>query len=71
MYLLLNFFYFNFQITCHDNKDGTVAVSYLPTAPGEYKISVRFGDKHIKGSPFLAKVIVYSQLFKNRDRHIS
>ncbi|GBP12229.1 Filamin-A [Eumeta japonica] len=44
------------EITCHDNKDGTVAVSYLPTAPGEYKISVRFGDKHIKGSPFVAKV---------------
>lgn len=45
-----------FQITCHDNKDGTVSVSYLPTAPGEYKVAVRFGDKHIKGSPFIAKV---------------
>ncbi|XP_045539697.1 filamin-A isoform X2 [Papilio machaon] len=44
------------EITCHDNKDGTVSVSYLPTAPGEYKVSVRFGDKHIKGSPFTAKV---------------
>ncbi|XP_028171584.1 filamin-A isoform X5 [Ostrinia furnacalis] len=44
------------EITCHDNKDGTVAVSYLPTAPGEYKVSIRFGDKHIKGSPFIAKV---------------
>jgi filamin len=31
-------------------------VSYLPTAPGEYKVSVRFGDKNIKGSPFFAKV---------------
>lgn len=49
-------FFSVFQITCHDNKDGTVAVSYLPTAPGEYKISVRFGDKHIKGSPYTAKV---------------
>lgn len=44
------------DITYHDNKDGTVSVSYLPTAPGEYKISVRFGDKNIKGSPFFAKV---------------
>ncbi|CAG5037509.1 unnamed protein product [Parnassius apollo] len=44
------------EITCHDNKDGTVSVSYLPTAPGEYKVSVRFGDRHIKGSPFTAKV---------------
>lgn len=44
------------DISYHDNKDGTVSVSYLPTAPGEYKISVRFGDKNIKGSPFFAKI---------------
>ena len=44
------------EISCHDNKDGTVSVSYLPTAPGEYKISVRFGDKHIRGSPYTAKI---------------
>lgn len=44
------------EISCHDNKDGTVAVSYLPTAPGEYKITVKFGDKHIKGSPYNTKV---------------
>ena len=30
------------DINCIDNKDGTVNVSYLPTAPGEYKISARF-----------------------------
>lgn len=46
------------QINYKDNKDGTVSVNYLPTAPGEYKISVRFGDKNIKGSPFFAKVKV-------------
>lgn len=39
-----------------DNKDGTVGVTYLPTAPGEYKITVRFGDKNITGSPFFAKI---------------
>lgn len=44
------------EIGCHDNKDGTVSVSYLPTAPGEYKISVKFGDKNIKGSPYSAKI---------------
>ncbi|KAG5671669.1 hypothetical protein PVAND_001857 [Polypedilum vanderplanki] len=44
------------EISYKDNKDGTVSVNYLPTAPGEYKISVRFGDKNIKGSPFFAKV---------------
>lgn len=44
------------EISCHDNKDGTVSVSYLPTAPGEYKISVKFSDKDIKGSPYNAKI---------------
>lgn len=44
------------EIGCVDNKDGTVSVSYLPTAPGEYKVGVKFADKHIKGSPFSAKI---------------
>jgi len=44
------------EISCHDNKDGTVTVSYLPTAPGEYKVAVKFGERHIKGSPYLAKI---------------
>ena len=44
------------EINCVDNKDGTVSVSYLPTAPGEYKIIAKFADKHIPGSPFTCKV---------------
>ncbi|XP_067915420.1 filamin-C isoform X2 [Heterodontus francisci] len=44
------------EITCKDNKDGTCTVSYLPTAPGDYNIIVRFDDKHIAGSPFTAKI---------------
>ena len=44
------------EINCHDNKDGTVAVNYLPAAPGEYKIIVKFAEKHIAGSPFTAKI---------------
>ncbi|XP_076669365.1 filamin-A-like isoform X2 [Andrena cerasifolii] len=44
------------EISCHDNNDGTVSVSYLPTASGEYKIAVKFGDKHINGSPYVAKI---------------
>jgi filamin len=44
------------EISCHDNKDGTVAVNYLPAAPGEYKIIVKFAGKDIKGSPFTAKI---------------
>uniref|UniRef100_A0A8C2I2K5 Filamin C, gamma b (actin binding protein 280) n=1 Tax=Cyprinus carpio TaxID=7962 RepID=A0A8C2I2K5_CYPCA len=41
---------------CKDNKDGTCTVSYLPTAPGDYNIIVKFDDKHIAGSPFTAKI---------------
>uniref|UniRef100_A0A4W5PNQ6 Filamin C n=1 Tax=Hucho hucho TaxID=62062 RepID=A0A4W5PNQ6_9TELE len=44
------------EITCKDNKDGTCTVSYLPTLPGDYKIIVKFDNKHIPGSPFTAKV---------------
>jgi len=44
------------DITCNDNKDGTVDVSYLPTAPGEYKITAMFADEHIPGSPFTCKI---------------
>lgn len=44
------------EITCKDNKDGTCTVSYLPTAPGDYSIIVKFDNKHIAGSPFTAKI---------------
>lgn len=44
------------QISYTDNKDGTISVSFLPTEAGDYNISVRFGDKHIAGSPFACKI---------------
>jgi filamin len=44
------------EIHCVDNKDGTCSVSYLPTAPGEYSVIIRFADQHIAGSPFTAKI---------------
>merc|ERR1712226_112951 len=39
-----------------DNNDGTCDVSYYPTAPGEYKIIVKFDDEHIPCSPFTAHI---------------
>ncbi|XP_024140416.1 filamin-C isoform X1 [Oryzias melastigma] len=44
------------EISCKDNKDGTCIVSYMPTAPGDYNIIVKFDDKHIAGSPFTARI---------------
>ena len=43
------------EITNH--QDGHMSVSYLPIAPGEYKIDVTWGDQHITGSPFTATVV--------------
>lgn len=44
------------DIKCHDNKDGTCSVQWIPPGPGEYKIHVKFAEKDIHGSPFTAKI---------------
>ncbi|KAM7537033.1 hypothetical protein Aperf_G00000060482 [Anoplocephala perfoliata] len=44
------------EIVCRYNKNGTCSASYLPLAPGEYTISIKFMDQHIQGSPFIANV---------------
>lgn len=44
------------DISCTDNQDGTCTVSYLPVLPGDYNILVKYNDKHIPGSPFMAKI---------------
>ncbi|XP_039204026.1 filamin-B isoform X4 [Crotalus tigris] len=44
------------EISCIDNKDGTCTVTYLPTLPGNYSILVKYNDKHIPGSPFVARI---------------
>uniref|UniRef100_A0A3B3C261 Filamin C, gamma a (actin binding protein 280) n=1 Tax=Oryzias melastigma TaxID=30732 RepID=A0A3B3C261_ORYME len=57
------------EITCKDNKDGTCTVSYLPTAPGDYNIIVKFDNKHIPGSPFTAKITGISFTPKEVGEH--
>lgn len=42
--------------TVTDNQDGTYDVSYLPVYPGHTKVSVKFNDEHIQGSPFSPRV---------------
>ncbi|XP_053551937.1 filamin-A isoform X2 [Bombina bombina] len=44
------------EISCTDNQDGTCTVSYLPVLPGDYSILVKYNNKHIPGSPFVAKI---------------
>jgi hypothetical protein len=43
-------------VTCHDNKDGTVSVTWVPPAAGEYHIHIKIGGKEVVNSPFLARV---------------
>ncbi|VDD75477.1 unnamed protein product [Mesocestoides corti] len=44
------------ELSCTDNGDGTCRVTYYPMAPGEYTINLKFMDKPISGSPFIAKI---------------
>uniref|UniRef100_A0A8C6YY22 Uncharacterized protein n=1 Tax=Nothoprocta perdicaria TaxID=30464 RepID=A0A8C6YY22_NOTPE len=44
------------DISTEELDDGTCRVSYCPTEPGNYIISVKFGEQHVPGSPFSVKV---------------
>lgn len=43
-------------IDCKDNGDGTCAVAYYPKEVGDFNVNVTYDRKHIKGSPFTAKI---------------
>uniref|UniRef100_A0A915Q2T4 Calponin-homology (CH) domain-containing protein n=1 Tax=Setaria digitata TaxID=48799 RepID=A0A915Q2T4_9BILA len=43
-------------IKCHDNKDGTCSVAWVPPVPGEYKVHVKLSGNPVKGSPFVVVV---------------
>jgi len=40
------------KIICEENEDGTYHVSYNPTVPGEYSITITFDGQMVSGSPF-------------------
>jgi len=44
------------QIECHDNKDGSADVTYLPTVAGQYAVHVLCNNEDINGSPFIVNV---------------
>ncbi|XP_030633099.1 filamin B a isoform X3 [Chanos chanos] len=44
------------DIQTEDLEDGTCGVSYCPTEPGTYIVSIRFAEEHVPGSPFSVKV---------------
>lgn len=44
------------DVKTKNNGDGTHSVTYNPPEPGEYRINIKYGGEHIKGSPFSAKI---------------
>ncbi|KAK2861659.1 hypothetical protein Q5P01_001192 [Channa striata] len=40
------------DIQTQDLDDGTCGVTYCPTEPGNYIVSIRFAEEHVPGSPF-------------------
>uniref|UniRef100_A0A672L8T9 Filamin B n=1 Tax=Sinocyclocheilus grahami TaxID=75366 RepID=A0A672L8T9_SINGR len=44
------------DIQTEDMEDGTCGISYCPTEPGTYIVSIRFAEEHVPGSPFSVKV---------------
>ncbi|KAL7667852.1 hypothetical protein ACOME3_008581 [Neoechinorhynchus agilis] len=45
------------DIDFQDKKDGTCSISYVCADPGQYKVSIKFDDEHVPGSPFMATVL--------------
>ncbi|XP_038164689.1 filamin-B isoform X2 [Cyprinodon tularosa] len=44
------------DIQTKDMEDGTCGVTYCPTEPGNYIVSIRFAEEHVPGSPFTVRV---------------
>ncbi|XP_074525668.1 filamin B a [Halichoeres trimaculatus] len=44
------------DIQTEDIEDGACGVTYCPTEPGNYIVSIRFADQHVPGSPFTVQV---------------
>ncbi|XP_058844915.1 filamin-B isoform X2 [Acipenser ruthenus] len=56
------------DIQTEDVEDGTCKVSYCPTEPGVYLVSIRFADEHVPGSPFTVKVTGEGRLRESISR---
>uniref|UniRef100_A0A0N5A0K9 Calponin-homology (CH) domain-containing protein n=1 Tax=Parastrongyloides trichosuri TaxID=131310 RepID=A0A0N5A0K9_PARTI len=55
------------NIKCHDNKDGSVSVTWVPPIPGDYQLKCTIGGKAVAGSPFKA----HASGTSNQRTHLS
>jgi len=44
------------EIKYHDNHDGTVKVTYIPSLPGEYKLVIKYDGLNVGGSPYTVRI---------------
>ncbi|XP_015782043.1 filamin-C isoform X2 [Tetranychus urticae] len=44
------------EIKYTDNHDGTIKVSYIPSIPGEYMITIKFDGINLSGSPYKVRI---------------
>ncbi|RWS31582.1 Filamin-C-like protein [Leptotrombidium deliense] len=44
------------EIRYTDNHDGTVKVSYMPSSPGEYRITIKYDGISVRGSPYTVRI---------------
>ena len=40
------------NLDCTDTENGYCEVTYMPTEPGDYVLNIKYGDRHVPGSPF-------------------
>ncbi|XP_075250469.1 filamin-A-like isoform X3 [Convolutriloba macropyga] len=40
------------NLDCTDTENGYCEVTYMPTEPGDYTLNIKYGDRHVPGSPF-------------------
>ncbi|CDW56754.1 filamin C [Trichuris trichiura] len=45
------------EINCNDNTDGSVDISYVPKAVGEYAVHILANDEDIPDSPFMVDIV--------------
>lgn len=55
------------NVTCKDNQDGTATVNYATTAPGDYKIILKFAGQLVEGGPFTAGIVECKRMCYCRD----
>lgn len=54
------------DIQTEDVEDGTCRVTYCPTEPGNYIVSIRFAEEHVPGLTFLTafhNLLLLSRVF--------